>query len=336
MLMKKIILLFLLASLILSAIAVFAHETNEAHEESDALPIGLLKLKEYQENRALAINFLIAFLAGIISFTSPCGFALLPAYFSFLFRERKRAMAMTALFGLGLFASFTTLGILSSLIFNFFFSQKQMLAIISGIMITFFGVLLLLNINTAFLDFQVKHKNSQNKSFWSIFLLGFFFGFGWSPCLGAVLGSILFLSAQFNPLSGIAFMGAFALGVTLPLMLVAYFSDKLNLQRFAAKGHLQFKLFGKEIITHAYNIFGGLFLIIIGSIMLNYGSTSFLEQKVTEYTSWSMNSLVYLNDKLISSHLFNSLPAKLIGAVVVIIMLSWIIKEVININKNDQ
>ncbi len=333
--MKKnlMFLSFLLFTFISSAV-VYAHETNELHEENEGIPVGLLKIQEYQQQRALAINFLIAFIAGIISFISPCGFALLPAYFSFLFKERKRATVMTASFGLGLFVSFTILGILSSLIFNFFFSQKQTIAILSGIFITLFGILLLFNINFSFLNFQVKHDSNSNKpsnkSFLSTFLLGFFFGFGWSPCLGAVLGSIIFMSSQFSPVNGILFMGAFALGVTLPLMIVAYFSDRFDLQKFAAKGHLRFRLLGKEIITHVYNIVGGAFLILVGGIMLSYGGTSILERKVTEYTSWSMNALTYVNDKLILSQIFTSTTAKIVGILVVLGMIFWIVKVLRN------
>lgn len=306
--MNKFILLFLIA-FILSLGAVYAHEGM------DNLPEGVHKIQEYEEQRALSINLLIAFLAGVISFISPCGFALLPAYFSFLFRERKRAVFMTASFGLGLFSAFAVLGFLAGIIFNFFFSQKQVLASISGVAIAIFGLLLLFNISISVLNFQVKH--TPNKSFWSIFLLGLFFGFGWSPCLGPVLGSIIFLSAQMKAVfNGVVFMGAFALGVSLPLMIFSYFSDKLDLQRFASKGHISLTLFGREIITHVYNIIGGLFLIILGTVMALYGSTSFFEQKITEYTSWTMVALIDFNNKLISSQFFGSLTARIIGAVV--------------------
>src|SRR3990167_8400531 len=76
------------------------------------LPPGLQKLKQYEQELASSITFLLAFFAGIITMTSPCGIALLPTYFSFAFKDRKKSVLMTAAFSTGLLAAFVLFGII--------------------------------------------------------------------------------------------------------------------------------------------------------------------------------------------------------------------------------
>ena len=82
---------------------------------AQGLPPGLLKIQEYNQQIASNVNILIALLAGFISFTSPCGFALLPAFFTFMFKERKKAVFMTAAFSLGITAAFAIFGFIAAL-----------------------------------------------------------------------------------------------------------------------------------------------------------------------------------------------------------------------------
>ena len=92
------------------------------------LPPGLIKMQEYQQNLALSITFLIAFIGGIISFTSPCGFVVLPTFFAYLFKERKRALFMTATFALGMTLAFVLFGLVAGAMGDFFNVYKEFFA----------------------------------------------------------------------------------------------------------------------------------------------------------------------------------------------------------------
>ena len=84
------------------------------------LPIGLQRLKEHQQQLASSITFLLAFFAGLISMTSPCGIALLPAFFSVAFKNRKKSMLMAIAFSIGLLAAFTIFGLIAGFLWHFF------------------------------------------------------------------------------------------------------------------------------------------------------------------------------------------------------------------------
>ena len=105
-----------------------------------ALPIGLQRMIEYERQLSLSITFLLAFFAGLISMTSPCGIALLPAFFSVAFKDRKKAVFMTSAFSAGLLLAFTLFGLLAGFLGNFFNAYKLAFASISGIAIIFFGI----------------------------------------------------------------------------------------------------------------------------------------------------------------------------------------------------
>src|SRR3972149_7731780 len=96
------------------------------------LPPGVQKLYEYQNQIALSITFLIAFIGGILTFTSPCGFVVLPTFFAYLFKERKRALFMTAIFSLGMTLAFIIFGLVAGFVGNFFNEYKEVFAMISG------------------------------------------------------------------------------------------------------------------------------------------------------------------------------------------------------------
>ena len=143
--MKKGKFLILLGILIILASFAAAQE----------MPPGLMRLNEYNNQLASNVNILIALLAGFISFTSPCGFALLPAFFTFLFKERKRAVLMTSAFALGLTIAFAIFGFIAALFGEFFNSIKLNLAVASGYLLMFFGAMLFLNKGFSVFNFLI-------------------------------------------------------------------------------------------------------------------------------------------------------------------------------------
>lgn len=313
---------FLLCVLLLAIVpAVAAHDTGEPHLE---LPPGVLQVLDYQLDLALSVNFLIAFLAGIIGFVSPCSFAVFPAFFAFLFKERKRAVFMTAAFALGIIVSFILMGIAAGLVGTFFNEIKREFAWVSGALLIFFGVLMLLNKGFTFITFKMDHPDKK-RSFFSMALLGFFFALGWTPCVGPILTGILVLAANSGTVvSSAMMMFAYGVGVAVPLLLVAYLSDKYDFARWAQRGHVQFRLFGKTVHTHVYNIISGLLLIGLGAVIWLYRGSQEIERVIVEFTPWKMDWLYYFNDAVIASPLVSGV-ANIVGIAILfgIIYLVW-------------
>ena len=307
--------LYLIFSLVLLT-SVFALE----------LPPGVQKLYEYQNQIALSITFLIAFIGGILTFTSPCGFVVLPTFFSYLFKERKRAMFMTAIFSLGMMLAFIIFGVIAGLLGNFFNDYKSFFAMLSGILLVFFGIMLIFNKGFSFFDFRVKHKPNHS---WGVFFLGFFFAVGWTPCVGPILGGIIVLATGVGSVFKAALLfGVYALGVALPLMIVSYFSDKYDVAKWFTSRHIEFTMFGKKIHTHLYGIIGGILLIVIGLIMFFGKGTGFFMDKIPQYLPWTMDMFTNINEKLVESTLFIGKTANIIGVIIALILLYFIWKAI--------
>ena len=290
--------------------SVFAQELN--------FPPGIIKLQEYQNELAQSITLLLAFIGGLLSFTSPCGFVVLPAFFSYLFKERKRAMTMTALFCLGMILAFILFGVIAGAVGDFFNIYKEFFATLSGLVLVLFGVMLIFNLGFSIFDFKIKHTPRDGIG---IFFLGFFFAIGWTPCVGPILGGVLLLAANTAsiPKAVLLFL-SYALGVTLPLLLVSYFSDKYDLSKYFTSRHVSFTLLGKKINTHLYGIIGGLLLIVIGIIMTSFKGTRVFMTEIPKYVPWSMSFFTMMNEQLVASSFFTSTWANLLGAMLGILV----------------
>jgi cytochrome c biogenesis protein CcdA len=312
--------------------AVLAHETGEPHLE---LPPGVQQIEEYQQNLALSVNLLIAFLAGIIGFVSPCGFAVFPAFFSFLFKERKRAVFLTIAFTFGIMLSFVLMGIAAGALGVFFNQLKREFALVSGLLLVFFGILLLLNKGFTFLTFRMDHPQKQ-KTFFTMASLGFFFALGWTPCVGPILSGILVLAANTGTaITGGIMLAAYAFGVAVPLLIVAFLSDKYDFSRFFQRGHLEFSLFGKKMHTHAYNIIGGLLLIGLGAVIAIFRGSQAIEQFLVEYTPWKMDWLYRINDAVLASPLTNKI-AGIIGITFLLAITAFAVKALLKKDKTTK
>lgn len=319
---KKFSLLFI--AIILLSSFVFAQQE---------LPIGLQRLKQYEQQLASNITFLLAFFAGLISMTSPCGIALLPAFFSIAFKDRRKAVLMTSAFSLGLLTAFTIFGLIAGFLGNFFNAYKLAFAVISGFMLILFGILLFFNVGFSIFSFKLDYR--QN-SFFSVMLLGFFFGVGWTPCVGPILAGILILAANAaTALNGVLMLVFYGLGIVVPLLVLAYFSDKYDWasSRLLRGKEMTFNFFNKKITTHAYNIIGGTLLLIIGLLMVYFKGTFFFQTELPKYVPWSMSFWGYLNEKAIESKIFASAAGNISGifiGLLIVIFVVW------HLNKNEK
>ena len=324
--MKKIILLAILISLLASI--VFAQQE---------LPIGLQILKQHEQQLASSITFFLAFFAGLISMTSPCGIALLPTFFSVAFKDRKKAVLMASAFSFGLTIAFTIFGLIAGMLGNFFNNYKLIFAVVSGFILIFFGTLLFLN--TGFTFFNFKTDYTKREGFFSVATLGFFFGVGWTPCVGPILGGVLLLAANATTVLNSALMLVFySIGISVPLIALAYLSDKKDLanSRLLRGKEISFNLFSKRIITHTYNLIGGALLIIIGIIMVIFKGTFFFQSELPKYIPWSMSLWSYLNEKWLESKILTSAAGNILGIIIILLIIIFVWYQINKSSKSEK
>ena len=182
----------------------------------------------------------IAFLAGLISFLSPCVLPLIPGYISYIsgssfnrINEKKRNLIVvkTIFFTLGFSFVFITLGSTASLIGKFFLTNSNIFRIIAGIIIILFSLQLIGIINFNFMNKDIRvFTNQYNDSLFFPLVVGVAFGFGWTPCIGPILGSIITLAAlEENIGRGVLLLSFYSLGLAIPFIISGILIDKFLL-----------------------------------------------------------------------------------------------------------
>jgi cytochrome c-type biogenesis protein len=212
------------------------------------------------------IELFIAFGAGLISFLSPCVLPLIPGYISFisgaslneLLAKKKINLIPLILFTLGFSFVFIMFGAAASYLGQVLLQNSQTLRIIAGLVIIIFSLQLIGFINISFLNFEKKVYTKRNNNIWFSFIVGMAFGFGWTPCIGPILGSILALaSTEETIFKAIILLSFYSLGLAIPFILSGYL-----MQRF-----LMFsKNFRKNI--NLVSKIGGMILFITGILIL--------------------------------------------------------------------
>ena len=224
----------------------------------------------------------IAFLAGLVSFLSPCVLPLIPGYICYIsgtslekIQEKKRNLIVTKtiFFTLGFSFVFIALGSTATFIGQFFLANSNILRIIAGIIIVVFSFQLIGFINFNFMNKDIKIFTDQyNKNLIFPFIVGVAFGFGWTPCIGPILGSIITLAAlEENIARGTLLLTFYSLGLAIPFIISGVLIDK-------------FLLFSKNIRKYLSNItkIGGFILLLTGVAILT-GQLQFLGFFLLEY-----------------------------------------------------
>ena len=215
----------------------------------------------------MLIKSFLAFGAGFISFLSPCVLPLIPGYISYISGEslgdivekQKKVILKTVLFSLGFSLVFISFGATASFIGNILLENSNTLRIIAGIIIIIFSLQLIgvLNLNFLNQEKRFQTKNYSNNLFFPV-LVGAAFGFGWTPCIGPVLGSILTLAAVESSIGkGILLLSFYSLGLAIPFILSGY-----GISKFLAFS----KNFRKNI--KIVSVSGGAILLITGILIL--------------------------------------------------------------------
>ena len=216
----------------------------------------------------MTVSLSLAFLAGIISFLSPCVLPLIPGYVSFIcgntlneldLKSKNFIFKKALYFSFGFSLVFIFLGATVTFIGSFLLHNSQILSTISGSLIIFFGIFLsgLIKINFLnknFKDYQIKFSNNLLFPF----IVGIGFGFGWTPCIGPILGSILAYTAMENSLyTGILLLSFYSLGLAVPFVISSLVIKK-------------FLIFSKKSKSYLSKIkkFSGIILLITGILII--------------------------------------------------------------------
>ena len=184
----------------------------------------------------MILNLLIAFSAGFISFLSPCVLPLIPGYISYIsgqtldeiIEDNKSVLLKTIFFSVGFSIVFISFGITVSFIGKFLINYSNQLRIIAGLIIILFSLQLIGLINLKILNSEARFftKNYRNNLIFPV-IVGMAFGFGWTPCIGPILGSILALAAiEENISKGILLLSFYSLGLAIPFIISGVLIDK--------------------------------------------------------------------------------------------------------------
>ena len=207
------------------------------------------------------MQYLLLFLEGVITFISPCLLPMLPIYVSYFAANEtnKRKAFLNALgFVVGFTLVFVTMGAFAGTLGKVLAQHKTVLNIVTGLIVIVFGLNFLGVFRIGFLN-ATKRGNVEVKSlgFFSSVLFGLIFSIGWTPCVGAFLGSALMIAAQSGDLlRGIIMLLVFSLGLGIPFIISAVLIDQL-------KSTFNFIRKNYKVI----NMISGGLLVVIGILM---------------------------------------------------------------------
>ena len=234
------------------------------------------------------IELFIAFGAGLISFLSPCVLPLIPGYVSFIsgqslqdiLKSKQVNFLPLVLFCFGFSTVFIILGASASYLGQALLQNSNILRIIAGILIIIFSLQLIGLINISYLNLERRFeaKKSQNTLF--PYVIGLAFGFGWTPCIGPILGSILALASIEETLSkAILLLTSYSLGLAIPFILSGYLIQKFllfsqnfkkNINLISKIGGIILLITGILILTNQLQAIG-FYIIKIFPFMQNFG-----------------------------------------------------------------
>ena len=211
-------------------------------------------------------EILFAFGAGLISFLSPCVLPLIPGYISYisgnslneLIEKKNINLIPIILFTLGFSIVFIIFGAASTFLGQVLLQNSYELRVAAGLIIIILSLHIIGIINLKILNYEKRIQTKTNTNFYSPILIGMAFAFGWTPCIGPILGSILVLAATEDTINkGVLLLISYSLGLALPFILSGYLIQK-------------FLIFSKNFKNNINLIskIGGIILLITGVLIL--------------------------------------------------------------------
>ena len=211
-------------------------------------------------------ELIVAFGAGLVSFLSPCVLPLIPGYISYisgsslseLIEKKEINLIPIILFTLGFSIVFIIFGAASTFLGQVLLQNSYEIRIAAGLLIIILSLHIIGIINIKFLNYEKRIETKTNSRFYSPILIGMAFAFGWTPCIGPILGSILVLAATEESINrGILLLIFYSLGLALPFILSGYLIQK-------------FLIFSKNFKKNINLVskIGGIILLITGILIL--------------------------------------------------------------------
>ena len=212
------------------------------------------------------VEFFLAFTAGLISFLSPCVLPLIPGYISYisgaslneLLEKKSINLLPIILFSLGFSIVFIIFGATATYLGSVILNNSNELRILAGLIIIIFSLQIMGIINIKVLNYEKRINPEKNMGNFSSILIGMAFGFGWTPCIGPILGSILALASTEESINkGIMLLFFYSLGLAIPFILSGYLIQK-------------FMVFSKNLKSKMNIISktGGALLLITGLLII--------------------------------------------------------------------
>jgi len=211
-------------------------------------------------------ELIVAFGAGLISFLSPCVLPLIPGYISYisgnslseLIEKNKINLIPIILFTIGFSIIFIIFGAASTFLGQVLLQNSYELRLAAGLIIIILSLHIIGIINIKFLNYEKRIQTNSKNNFYSPILIGMAFAFGWTPCIGPILGSILVIAATEESLNkGILLLFSYSMGLAIPFILSGYLIQK-------------FLIFSKSFKKNIGLVskLGGIILLITGILIL--------------------------------------------------------------------
>ena len=234
------------------------------------------------------IELTIALGAGLISFFSPCVLPLIPGYISYisgsslneLIEKKNVNLFPIILFTIGFSIVFIIFGAASTFLGNIFLQNSYELRIVAGLIIIILSLHIIGLINLKFLNYEKRIQTNISKNLFSPILIGMAFAFGWTPCIGPILGSILVLASTEESLfQGILLLSFYSIGLAVPFILSGYLIQKFllfsknfkkNINKVSKIGGAILLITGILIITNQLQALG-FYLLNIFPFLQNFG-----------------------------------------------------------------
>tara|TARA_B100001121_G_scaffold36176_1_gene30782 strand:- start:76 stop:783 length:708 start_codon:yes stop_codon:yes gene_type:complete len=234
------------------------------------------------------IELTIALGAGLISFLSPCVLPLIPGYISYisgssvseLVEKKNINLIPIILFTVGFSTVFIIFGAASTFLGQVLLQNSYELRVLAGLIIIILSLHIIGLINIKFLNYEKRIQTNINKNFFSPILIGMAFAFGWTPCIGPILGSILVLAATEASLGrGILLLSFYSIGLAIPFILSGYLIQKFlvfsknfrkNINKVSKIGGTILLITGILIITNQLQALG-YYLLNIFPFLQNFG-----------------------------------------------------------------
>ena len=234
------------------------------------------------------IELTIALGAGLISFLSPCVLPLIPGYISYisgsslneLIEKKNINLFPIILFTIGFSIVFIIFGAASTFLGKVLLQNSYELRIVAGLVIIILSLQIIGVINLKFLNYEKRIQTNISKNLFSPILIGMAFAFGWTPCIGPILGSILVLaSTEESLIQGILLLSFYSIGLAVPFIFSGYLIQKFlifsknfkkNINKVSKIGGIILLITGILIITNQLQALG-FYLLNVFPFLQNFG-----------------------------------------------------------------